>query len=53
MKAKANNTKSKQPTAKVDLFTRRLTTLLMVQSGILPRSYIGLKEPHNYEHKNK
>ncbi len=27
-----------------DLFTRRLTSILMVQAGILPRSTLGVKE---------
>lgn len=53
MKAKASNSKPIPPAAKADLFTRRLTTLLMVQSGILPRAYIGLKEQANYEQKKK
>ena len=42
MKGKSTHQRKKVTQPSPDLFTRRLTSILMVQAGILPRSSLGL-----------
>jgi len=46
MKAKSpqNRQSKKTPQKSTDLFTRQLTSCLMVQAGLLPRSILGQKD---------